>query len=95
MISYNYWMWKLIEMCELARDLIGINDLKLADINYTKDGLQLDENISEGFYKELDKSSVYKCGRGGKSKGQSTCKARETHSSKFNTHVKDDDCNKK
>ncbi|KAF0366928.1 hypothetical protein F8M41_013557 [Gigaspora margarita] len=97
------------KVCELARDLLGVDDLELADINYAKDGLQLDDNVSEDFYEELDKSidekkinemmmennnhktgnssssvkGVNKCGKGGKSKGQSTRKARVTHSTKF------------
>ncbi|KAF0556967.1 hypothetical protein F8M41_014197 [Gigaspora margarita] len=41
---------------KLAKDLLGIDDLEFADISYTRDESQVDQNISEDYYKELDRS---------------------------------------
>ncbi|CAG8768649.1 19418_t:CDS:1, partial [Racocetra fulgida] len=39
---------------ELARDLLGIDDLELANITYVGNKMPVDQNMSEDHYKDLD-----------------------------------------
>ncbi|CAG8754117.1 7471_t:CDS:1, partial [Racocetra fulgida] len=47
---------KTKKVAELARDLLGIDDLELAKFNYTRDELQVNQDASDNCNKESDKS---------------------------------------
>ncbi|CAG8470315.1 211_t:CDS:2 [Racocetra fulgida] len=45
---------------ELAKDLLGIDDLELANITYVRNRMPVNQNMSEDHYKDLDRSDKEK-----------------------------------